>query len=78
MVFGTSEYGEGWKHGAAEMPVVLAGGGSGRLARGVHAREVGGNLSKAHLTALRGLGLPYETWGWNGAETRDSVAGVLV
>lgn len=78
VILGTSEYGEGWKHGNAEHPVVIAGGGAGRIVRGTHAREVGGNLSKAHLTALRALGLPYETWGWNGAETADSVAGVLV
>ena len=78
VILGTSEYGEGWKHGAAEHPVLLVGGGEGRLARGVHAREAGGNLSKAHLTALRALGLPYETWGWNGAQTTDSVAGLLV
>jgi hypothetical protein len=77
VILGTSEYGEGWKHGVAEMPVLLAGGGCGRLARGVHAREAGGNLAKAHLTALRALGMPQESWGWNGAETPDHVAGIV-
>ncbi len=78
MILGTSEYGEGYQHGVQEMPVLLAGGGCGRLARGVHAREPGGNLAKAHLTTLRALGLPQESWGWNGAETRDDVAGLVL
>lgn len=77
VILGVSEYGEGWKHSVAEMPALLIGGGQGRLARGVHVREPGGNLAKAHLTALRALGLPYESWGWNGAETRDHVAGLV-
>ncbi len=77
VVFGTSEYGEGFKHGNAEHPVLFAGGGAGRLARGVHARVPGGNLADAHLTALQALGLGTTEWGWNGGQTRDVVAGVL-
>ena len=39
LIYGTSEYGEGWKHSVKELPVVLAGGANGRIARGVHPRS---------------------------------------
>ena len=57
--------------------MVLAGGASGALARGVHVREDGGNVVKAHLTILRALGLEHESWGWNGGEVRDHLPGLI-
>jgi len=71
LVYGTSEYGEGWKHSVKELPVVLAGTAKGQLRGGVHARQVNGNLAKAQLTALAALGLPDQSFGFNGAETSD-------
>jgi hypothetical protein len=76
-ILGTSEYGEGWKHGEKEHPVVLAGRAGGRLNAGVHTREAGGNLCKAQLTVLKALGLPFDSFGFNGAETSSPVAGML-
>lgn len=72
LIYGTSEYGEGWKHGVREMPVLLAGGACGRLARGVHVRAPRGNLSKAHVTLLRALDLPTESYGFNGGRTTSA------
>jgi len=69
VILGVTEYGEGWKHSTNELPALLVGGANGRLARGVHVREDGGNFARVHLTALRALGLPYDSWGWNGGET---------
>lgn len=74
LVLGVTEYGEGWKHSTNELPALLAGGANGRLARGVHVREEGGNFARVHLTALRALGIesggaPIAGWGWNGGET---------
>lgn len=77
LLYGTSELGEGWMHGLAELPVVMVGGAAGGLQRGVHLREVGGNLARAQLTALQALGLPFESFGFSGAETRDSYADLL-
>jgi len=77
LLYGTSEYGEGWNHGVAELPVVLVGGAAGGLERGVHVREAGGNLARAQLTALQALGLPFENFGFNGAETRESFTELL-
>jgi hypothetical protein len=71
LVYGTSEYGEGWKHGVQEMPVVLAGTAAGKLQTGWHIREPAGNMAKAHVTILRALGIDTPSYGFNGAETSD-------
>jgi hypothetical protein len=65
LVFGVSEYGEGWQHSVNEMPCVMVGGCNERLNKGVHVRDVGGNYSKAHVTMLRALGITTPTFGWN-------------
>jgi len=36
-----------------------------------------GWMAKAHLTVLRALGLEHESWGWNGGDTRDHLAGLI-
>ncbi|MEL6180557.1 MAG: DUF1552 domain-containing protein, partial [Myxococcota bacterium] len=77
-ILGLSEYGEGWKHSVREMPVVFAGSAGGRLNRAVHVRHPGGNIARAHLTALHALNLDTSTWGWNGGDTRDHLTGILV
>jgi len=78
VIFGLSEYGEGYQHSVSEMPVVLAGGGNGRIRRNVHVREAGGNISKAHVTMLRGVGLDTPSFGWNGGETSEAFSDILV
>jgi hypothetical protein len=78
VILGLSEYGEGWKHGVKEMPVVIAGRACGALHDNVHVREPGGNISKAHVTALRALGMETPSFGWNGGETGEHLAGILV
>ncbi len=77
LIYGTSEYGEGWKHGVRELPVVLAGQACGRLAPNVHVRSPRGNLSEAQLTALRAIGLPDGSWGANGGETSSVLSEML-
>jgi hypothetical protein len=72
LVYGTSEYGEGYKHGVTEMPVVLAGGAAGGLTSGVHIREEGGNMAKTHVTMLRALGLETPSFGFSGSETSEA------
>lgn len=78
LIYGVSEYGEGYKHSTKEMPVVLAGGCGGAIHRGVHYREVDGNLCKVHVTILRALGIECESYGFNGAETTEALSGILV
>lgn len=76
-ILGLSEYGEGWKHGVKEMPLVVAGGACGAIQRGVHVREAGGNYSKGHVTALRAIGIDTPSYGFNGGETTEALSGLL-
>ena len=77
LVFGTSEYGEGYQHSDREMPIVLAGKAGGRLIPGIHVREPQGNFSKAHVTMLRAIGLDTPQFGFNGGETSDEFSELL-
>jgi hypothetical protein len=77
VIFGTSEYGEGWQHGNKEHPVVIAGRGCGALRPGVHQRVPDGNLAMAHVTVLRALGIDTPSYGFNGGETSDDLGELL-
>jgi len=77
LVFGTSEYGEGWQHGTKELPALLVGGACGAVNRGVHVREPDGNFSKVHVTTLRALGIDTDSYGFNGGETTEHLTGIL-
>ncbi|MEJ7727848.1 MAG: DUF1552 domain-containing protein [Polyangiaceae bacterium] len=77
LVFGVSEYGEGFKHGVAEMPCLMLGGCNGHIKRGVHVRDPGGNYSKAHVTMLRAVGIDTPTFGFNGGETSEDFGDIL-
>lgn len=78
IVYGTSEYGSGYHHSAAEMPFILAGGGAGKLRRGVHVREEQGNISRGQLTILQALGLPFDRFGFSGGETNQPFSELLI
>jgi len=78
LVFGTSEYGEGWQHDFHEHPVIFAGRCCGAINPGVHERVPAGNLSMAHVTLLRALGIETPSYGFNGGETSDHLSGILV
>ncbi len=78
LVFGLSEYGEGYQHSVAEMACVMVGGANGKIRRNVHVRDPGGNYSKAHVTMLRGVGLETPSFGWNGGTTSDAFGDILV
>jgi hypothetical protein len=77
LVFGTSEYGEGWKHSVAEMPCILAGKANGALRPNVHVRKPDGNFSVAHVTMLRALGIPTPEFGFNGGQTSEQLSELL-
>ncbi len=77
LVYGTSEYGEGWKHGAKEHPIVFAGQACGAINPGVHERHPDGNISESHVTVLRALGIDTPSYGFNGGETTEHLSGIL-
>lgn len=63
-IFSCSEHAEGWTHSQDDMPMLLCGKGGGRLKGNYHYRQVGGNVTRALLTALRGAGLPLSEFGY--------------
>ena len=73
VIFGTSEYGEGYTHSNKEHPIILAGKAGGKLDTGFHVREANGNLARAHLTVLRALGIDAPSYGFNGGETSSAL-----
>ena len=77
LIYGTSEYGEGWKHSVKELPVVILGTAHNRLNDATHVRVPNGNISDAQLTALNALGLSDTSFGWNGAQSTQPFAELL-
>jgi len=77
VIYGTSEYAEGYQHNVNELPVIIAGGACGNLQSGHHIRQQGGNISRAQLTALQALGLPFSSFGFNGGETSSPFSELL-
>lgn len=78
VVFGTSELGAGWDHRFDDMPVLIAGGGNGRLKAGAHTRLEGAAASRAALTCLHALGAEPEGWGQAQLRVTDPFGEVLV
>ena len=73
----TTELSEGDRHSNDEFPVLIAGGGGGRLQQGQHLRLPDANASLAGLSALRGAGLEVERFGVGPGEVRDVIAGLF-
>lgn len=69
-----SEHAEGWNHAQDDMPILICGKGGGRLVGNVHQRDVGGNTSKALLTALRGCGMPLDAFGHEGGHVTSGMS----
>lgn len=73
-IFASTEHAEGWTHEQDDMPMLLCGKGGGRLRGNYHYRQVGGNVSRALLTALRGAGLPIDSFGYEAGYVTDRIA----
>lgn len=69
-----TEHAEGWTHSQSDMPMLVCGGGNGKLKGNVHHREPGGNVSKALLTALRGGGLPLDAFGYEAGHVTSGIS----
>jgi hypothetical protein len=65
----TTELSDGRTHANTEYPLLIAGGGGGRLRPGTHVRAVGESTSRAALTALRGAGVELSEWGVDAGRT---------
>ncbi len=78
VVLGTSEVAEGVTHGLENIPMLLAGGGSGRLAPGAHTSFAGQSTSRALLTALQAAGVEVDSVGAGLGLATESLPGLLV
>jgi hypothetical protein len=78
VVLGTSELGAGWNHRFDDMPIVIAGGGNGRLRPGSHVRLEGASATRAPLTCLHALGAMPDGFGRDQLRSTDPISEILV
>lgn len=79
LVLGASEVSEGRTHSLDEVPLLVAGGGCGRLVTGEHVRSNGQeSSSKAMLSVLRAMDLNLASWGEDECETSDGFSALEV
>lgn len=74
----TTELSEGNTHSNDEFPVLIAGKGGGRLRGNRHVRVNRANASLAGLSALRGAGLPFESFGHGPGRVVDVLGDLFV
>ena len=76
LVMGFSDCSFGKSHAVDEYPVVLAGGASGRLKKGVHLRAPGANASKLGFTILGMMDAPVGEFGANEGLVAEGLDGL--
>ena len=77
LILGCSETSEGRTHSLDEIPLLIAGGGCGRIVSGYHYRShTQENASKAILSLLRAMDLPLSSWGSEEAQTSDGLTDI--
>ena len=75
----TSEVSEGRTHSLDDIPMIVAGGGCGRIAMGKHVRSyTQDNAGKAILSLMRAMDLPAATWGEGDSEVDDGLSEIEV
>jgi hypothetical protein len=78
VVLGTSELSGGNDHTFDDFPILIAGGGSGRLKKGVHVALPGQNSCRAMLTCLRAVGWSKPSFGKDQLETNQPITELLL
>jgi len=73
----TTDCSYGRTHSLDEYPLVLAGGGSGALRRGVHLRAQGENASRVMLSVLQAMGLPAAEYGVGAGRVTEGLGALL-
>lgn len=77
VVLGCTEVSLAKTHSLEEMPIVLAGGCSGKLVTNLHYRSKGGeNTSKVLLSLTRACGLDLPSFGGEGGATSDGLSAI--
>lgn len=78
VILGSSDVSEGQPHTIGDYPILVAGGGGGKLAPGVHIRGSAGNASDVLLSLLKAMDLPHTEFGVKGGHTTQTVDGLLL
>lgn len=78
VILASSDVSEGQPHSISDYPILVAGGGGGALAPGVHIRGKSGNASDVLLSLLKAMDLPHSEFGAKGGLTNQTVDGLLV
>lgn len=74
VVLATSEVSDGRTHSVEDLPIVLAGGGCGRLRTGYHYRSyTAENASKVMLSVVRAMDIDAATYGEGDGEVEDGL-----
>ncbi len=75
IVLATTESSEGKTHSLDDMPIVLAGGGCGRIPVDMHVRNYSqDNVGKVMLSLLRAMGINAAEWGAADTRVTDSLS----
>ncbi len=77
VVLGASEVSEGRTHSLQELPLLVAGGGCGRIAVGQHLRpSASTNANHLSFSLLRALGISVPTYGAGETAVADGLPGI--
>ncbi len=69
VVYSATDHGYARLHSLTNIPLLLAGGGNGRLKTGYHLAAPGDTTARVGLTAMQALQLPISSWGTMSNET---------
>ena len=76
LILGASEISLGRTHSLQDMPIVLAGGGCGRIRMGWHHRGAGENTSRVMLTLLRAMDINATEFGTDEGRVTDGLGAI--
>ena len=74
IILGCSEISLGRTHSLEDMPILLAGGGCGRLRTNYHHRGTGENSSRVMLSILRAMDIQAAEWGAEEGRVTDGLS----
>ena len=77
LVFAYSDQSYAKIHAVDGIPIMLAGGASGRMKTGHHIAGGGNAVSRVGLTAMKAMGLSVDSWGKGSMETRSAYTELL-
>ncbi|MCB9616031.1 MAG: DUF1552 domain-containing protein [Sandaracinus sp.] len=78
VILASSDTSDARAHSINDYPILVAGGGGGKLRGDVHYRSSGENTSKVLLSCLRAMDLEMESFGRGGGQVSEACTEILV